>query len=293
MSRRGFTLVELLVVIAIIGILIALLLPAVQAAREAARRSQCVNNLKQLGLAFQNYHDTWGQFPLPGMIANQLGWTASVLAFIEQKPIYDQMDWRAGSYTMPDKIRHAAIMIPTYICPSAIQRQSEYSAEIWPNPGGDRVYTVHYYGVLGPYGTNPTTNQTYKCRNTSQAFGGECDQGILWQYSSRMADITDGTSNTVLLGEISWSQMTKYRAWVRGKFQDSRGTLYLLSKYLRFPINSKNESIWNGIAFGSHHPGGCQFVNADGSARFISETIDFGIYLALGSKDGAEALQAP
>jgi len=292
MKRKAFTLVELLVVIAIIGILIALLLPAVQAAREAARRSQCVNNLRQLGLGFQNYHDVWGQFPLPGMIANQLGWTASVLAFIEQKPIYDQMDWNAGNYMDAGKIKHAANRIPPYMCPSANQDRTEYASEIWPNPGGQKVFTVHYYGILGPYGTNPTTNQTYKCRNTTEAFGGECDQGIMWQYSSRMADITDGTSNTLLLGEISWSQMTKYRAWTRGKFQDSRGTLYLLSKYLRFPINSKNESIWNGIAFGSFHPGGCQFVNADGSARFISETIDFGIYLALGSKDGGESLQS-
>lgn len=87
--------------------------------------------------------------------------------------------------------------------------------------------------------------------------------------------------------------MTKYRAWTRGKYNDSRGTLYLLSKYLRFPINSKNESIWNGIAFGSLHPGGCQFVRADGSASFLSETMDYGIYLALGSKDGGESVQTP
>lgn len=290
--RRGFTLVELLVVIAIIGILIGLLLPAVQAAREAARRSQCINNLKQLGLAFHNYHDTHGQFPLPGYIANNLGWTASILNFIEQKAIYDQMDWRAGSYSMPDKLRHAANRIPVYMCPSAIQVRTEAN-EIWPNPGGEKVYTVHYYGILGPYGTNPTTNQTYKCRNTTEGFGGECDQGIMWQYSSRMADVVDGTSNTLLLGEIAWSPMTKYRAWIRGKYADGRGTLYLLSKYIRFPINSKDETIWNGIAFGSFHPGGCQFVNADGSARFVSETIDYGIYLALSSKDGNESLQSP
>jgi len=121
MKRQAFTLVELLVVIAIIGILIALLLPAVQAAREAARRSQCVNNLRQLGLGFQNYHDVWGQFPLPGMIANQLGWTASILAFIEQKPIYDQMDWNAGNYMDAGKIKHAANRIPVYLCPSGDQ----------------------------------------------------------------------------------------------------------------------------------------------------------------------------
>lgn len=288
-SRKpAFTLVELLVVIAIIGILIALLLPAVQAAREAARRSQCVNNLKQLALAFHTYHDVYQIFPLPGMIANQLGWSSSILPFIEQKAIFDQMDWSAGSYTATNKIRHATVRIGVYLCPSGRTLVSQLSSEVWNNLP---CFTIHYYGVLGPMGTNPVNNQPYRCRNLTEQFGGECDQGILWQYSSRFADIVDGTSNTILLGELSWSPMTKYRAWIRGKFQDSRGTLYLLAKNLQFPLNSKNETVWNGIAFGSEHPGGANFALADGSVRFVSETIEWGTYLSLGSKDGAETIQ--
>lgn len=287
-SARGFTLVELLVVIAIIGILIALLLPAVQAAREAARRSQCTNNLKQLALAFHSYHDVYQIFPLPGMLANQLGWTSSILPFIEQKAIFDQMDWSAGPYTATNKIRHATVQISVYLCPSGRTLHSQYSSEVWNNRP---CFTVHYYGILGPNGTNPVTNQAYRCRNLTEQFGGECDQGILWQYSSRFADVVDGTSNTFLLAELSWSPMTKYRAWIRGKYNDSRGTLYLLAKNVQYPLNSKNENVWNAIAFGSEHPGGANFALGDGSVRFISNTIDWGTYLSLSSKDGQEAVQ--
>ncbi len=289
--QRGFTLVELLVVIAIIGILIALLLPAVQAAREAARRSQCTNNLKQLALAFHNYHDVYQIFPLPGMLANHLGWTSSILAFIEQKSIFDEIDWRAvPDYTtfVNRNMRHSTVKIGPYLCPSGRTMQTQFSAENYNNV---LAFTIHYYGILGPMGTNPINNQPYRCRNLTQTFGGECDQGILWQFSSRFADIVDGTSNTFLLAELSWSPMTKYRAWIRGKFQDSRGVLYLLSKNVQFPLNSRNETIWNGIAFGSEHPGGANFALADGSVRFVSETIDWGTYLSIASKDGSETLQ--
>lgn len=175
------------------------------------------------------------------------------------------------------------------MCPSA-DGQDETSKATAENFNGQRCYTIHYYGILGPLGTNATTNQPYTCDNLSQTFGGECRQGIMWQYSSRMADVLDGTSNTYLLGEISWEGMTKYRMWPRGKFSDSRGTLYLVAKNIEFPLNSKNETKWNMIAFGSNHPGGAQFALADGSVRFVSETIDFAIYLAGASRNGHEPI---
>ncbi len=293
MNRKrssGFTLVELLVVIAIIGVLVALLLPAIQAAREAARRSQCASNLKQLGIAFHNYHDVNGQFPLPGMIANELGWTSSILPQIEQSAIADEMNYNAGSYSHASKLQFAASRIDTYICPSAAgeDRKTKYANEDWPDGSGKLVWTVHYYGVLGPRGTNVSDNTAYKCVNLTQAFGGECQQGVLWQWGSRMADITDGTAFTYLLGEISWKNMPYFRAWIRGKYGDNRGTLYLLSKNLQYPINSRDSSLWNAVAFGSQHPGGCQFTMADASTRFVADSIDFDIYLATGSRDGAE-----
>jgi len=277
------------VLIAIIGILIALLLPAVQAAREAARRSQCSNNLKQLALGLHVYHDTYKIFPLPGMLANQLGWNVSILPQIEQTTIAQQMNYNAGSWNMPIKLQLGAVKIQTFLCPSAFasDERSKNSQEAWQN---QLCYTIHYYGILGPLGTNPQTNQPFDCANLTEQFGGECRQGVMWQYSSRMADVIDGTSNTYLLGEISWRDMTKYRMWPRGKFQDSRGTLYLVAKNIEFPINSNNETKWNMIAFGSNHPGGAKFAMCDASVRFVSQTIDFGIYLATASRNGSEVV---
>lgn len=287
-NRRGFTLVELLVVIAIIGVLVALLLPAVQAAREAARRIQCTNNLKQLGLGMHNYHDIHGQFPLPGMIASHLGWNASILPQIEQQPLYDRIDFNQASMAQFNSRNQPLTTnkITAYLCPSSSSETSLSPTTV----GGQRVYTMHYYGILGPYGTNPTTGQAYRCVNMTQAFGGECQQGILWQWGSKMRDINDGTSNTYLLGEISWIEMDKWRPWLRAKYGDNRGTLYLISKNIEFPINSDNGAKWNAISFGSEHPGGAQFAMADGSCRFVSETIDWAVYLATASRDGREPI---
>jgi hypothetical protein len=110
----------------------------------------------------------------------------------------------------------------------------------------------------------------------------------MWQYASNMRDILDGTSNTYLLGEMSWKDMPYYRAWIRGKFGDTRGTLYLLAKNLQFPLNSKDTTTWNNVALGSMHPGGAMFTMSDGSTRFVADTINFDVYLATGSKDGGE-----
>ena len=288
MSRKAFTLVELLVVIAIIGILVALLLPAIQAARESAQRTKCASNLKQLGLGMHSYHDTWKQFPLPGMIANELGWTVSILPQIEQQAIADRMDYNAGSINAASKMEHASNRIKTFLCPSGTDLKTKFAGEVWPAGSSELVWTAHYYGILGPNGRNPATSLLYRCVNMTEAFGGECQQGVMWQYASNLRDVLDGTSNTYLLGEISWKDMPYYRAWIRGKFGDSRGTLYLLSKILEFPLNSKDTTYWNRVAFGSMHPGGAMFTMADGSTRFVSDSINFNVYLATGSKDGNE-----
>jgi prepilin-type processing-associated H-X9-DG protein len=108
------------------------------------------------------------------------------------------------------------------------------------------------------------------------------------QNGCRIRDITDGTSNTFLLGEISWTSMPYYRAWIRGKYQDDRGMMYVFSKNVNYPINSRNQDYWNRVAFGSLHPGGAMFAMADGSAHFISQTVDFAVYLSTASRDGGE-----
>ncbi|MEM2002131.1 MAG: DUF1559 domain-containing protein [Candidatus Methanomethylicaceae archaeon] len=296
----GFTLVELLVVIAIIGILISLLLPAVQAAREAARRSQCVNNLKQITLGAHSYHDTFGHFPWPGMIANWLGWTASILPYIEQKTLYDQINWHrsdpANRAPWRDpaggKAAIALNRVSVYLCPSGRVIQSLGSWEYVS--GSQRPYTLHYYGILGPKGTNPTLGQSYRCTTRSgETTGGQCEQGILWDWSSRIADVPDGTSNTFLFAELSWGDMRYYRSWIYCEEYSSPNDWYMCAKNIAHPLNSRIDSTWNDIAFGSDHPSGANFSLADGSVRFISDTIDFDLYRALSSRDGREPVTIP
>ncbi|MCY2996017.1 MAG: DUF1559 domain-containing protein [Planctomycetota bacterium] len=290
--HRGFTLVELLVVIAIIGILVALLLPAIQAAREAARRAQCANNLRQIGTALTTYHDTWRQFPLPGMIGNELAWTVSILQQMEQQGIAEQMNYNTGTINAAAKMQFGVARIDSYFCPSGVgpDTKSKAASEEYPAGSGNIAFTAHYYGILGPLGTNAATGGTYRCVNLTETFGGECQQGIMWQWGSKLSDVLDGTSTTFLAGEISWKDMPYSRAWIRGKFGDARGTLYLLAKNLEFPLGSKNSTKWNSVAFGSNHPGGGQFVMADASTRFVSDVIDFAVYQATGSRDGSEPL---
>jgi len=289
--RRGFTLVELLVVIAIIGVLIALLLPAVQQAREAARRMQCSNNLKQTALAMHTYHDIHGQFPLPGMKANHLGWSVSILAQLEQSAIADGMDYTDGEHHDVGRRKYGPVRIDAYLCPSA-PASEVYSPREDEQYNGEDSYAIHYFGMLGPLGTNPQSGSAYDCIDTSSTFGGECTEGIFWQWGSKMRDVTDGLSNTYLLGENSWKDMPYRRYWIRGKYEDSsRGTLYLISKNVQNPINSGVDDKWNSVAFGSMHPGGAMFSRGDGSVTFVAETVDFDTYLAGASKAGGEVLR--
>ena len=187
-------------------------------------------------------------------------------------------------------MEYGASRIGTYLCPSAsgTDTKTKFAGEEWPAGSGQLAWTAHYYGILGPRGTNSATDAAYKCVNLAEAFGGECQQGVMWQYASNLRDILDGTSNTYLLGEMSWKDMPYYRAWIRGKFGDTRGTLYLLAKNLQYPLNSKDTTLWNGVAFGSMHPGGAMFTMSDASTRFVADSINFDVYLASGSKDGNE-----
>lgn len=309
--HRGFTLVELLVVITIIGILIALLLPAVQAAREAARRAQCTNNLKQLSLGLLNYESTYGTLPPPGINTNQAPWLVLVLPFIEQKPLYDQFGFKQGYYADADKLRITVTPVPSIHCPSSssdVDRRSP--TETYNNI---RCFTSHYYGVLGPYGTNtyvtpnraynylpppPAALQQFGPWSTDGTMGGNVKVGATYYPSSvAIADILDGTSNSLLLGEVAWAGFSMYRAFNRGYYYEDpasgRGTLLLLARTVRYPINLRSTTTWNDSPFGSNHPGGSQFAMSDGSARFISETIDMNLYMALASRNGRESASQP
>lgn len=306
MKRRAFTLVELLVVIAIIGILIALLLPAVQAAREAARRSQCSNNLKQLGLGMHNYHDTFKTFPsgyIAGVGANpwdagnqsSWGWGSLILSFVEQAPLADRL--KPGSCRLSDALtaggpldRVADLQTPisAFRCPSDMAKAT--------NVGG--------YGLLPNTGAVyvPTATSNYMGNNTSHKWhsGGRLQgydtsqsgqwggltaanepDGLFWRASGvQMRDIVDGTSNTICVGERAWEVAGPNNTAVRCNAGVVHGT-HTSNEQLSIRTNLAGGSVAinapNGdcqYGFSSAHPGGFQAVLCDGSVRFISETID-------------------
>ncbi|MCC7473763.1 MAG: DUF1559 domain-containing protein [Pirellulales bacterium] len=318
---HAFTLVELLVVIAIIGILVALLLPAIQAAREAARRTQCVNNLKQLALGCHMYADKTGTFPPGGKISNQLAWRVFILPYIEESALYDEMQslnaFKDGSVhlgpnndgeSQPTGQVHkglyfsAKYRIGLFLCPSA----QEYERSVKGSStltDGTQCYVSHYAGVAGPvtapggitYHENPLFPKA-----TPPKRGGASDHGLLvYEYEVKLSRATDGLSKTFLVGELvdldktidSWDG----DAWVRGvgigyTARDFMGAC----RNLRYAINSlKPVNEGNNAPFASLHPGGTHFSFGDGSATFITENIDFPVYQAFGSRDMGEVVSLP
>lgn len=211
---RGFTLIELLVVIAIIAVLIALLLPAVQQAREAARRSQCKNNMKQIGLAFHNYHDTLTVFPM-GVAWNDMpNWRIALLPYLDQAPLYNALPginlgrgfWSHSPGTAPtigygsgnDALR--GLLINVYQCPSSSLPPFSGAALAWYG------MQVDYVGVMGTYPDplNRTTGQVGCAGVIGCSADNPCNQGLLPPFASkRIRDCTDGVSNTILVAEQS------------------------------------------------------------------------------------------
>ncbi len=280
-QKSAFTLVELLVVITIIGILIALLLPAVQAAREAARRLQCANNLKQMGLALHNYHQALGSFPagaawLDASSCKGVGWHVSLLPYLEQQSFFDQLD----PTVPPDKGDNAAKgeqIFDVFTCPSAGREQRDVN----PTPYDWKL--TNYSGVMGAGRISKVALENSSC-------GDYCTDGTLFPFSGvRIADIRDGSSHTMIVGERTY----QLRLWTKGGYYKSSPTSQVCieaSKNVRWPINSDPEvacywdcpggrtCMFNDLFFGSRHPGGAQFAFADGSVHFIEETINFTIY---------------
>ena len=297
-GSRGFTLVELLVVIAIIGILIALLLPAVQAAREAARRSQCSNNLKQLALAIHNYHDTHNALPPAGLASNDLSWRCLILPFIEQSALYDRFNFNEGAFGAgtnnegPNKLVHGLNRIEQFLCPSTEHEQATAGSSTLAD--GRKTYVSHYYGVTGPVGINPATGVAYNVVGPTN-YGAFATEGVmsLNNHLKRVAmmHIKDGTSNTFLLGELSVFNYVggsqsggDGSCWVRGSNYPTLSAL-AGAKNIEYGINMPSVSPkYNSICFGSEHPGGCHFAMCDGSVQFVSETIDMAVYKATASR---------
>lgn len=347
-SCRGFTLVELLVVIAIIGVLIALLLPAVQQAREAARRMECTNNLKQLGLSLHNRHDTYGKLPPLGNQAidgdwggNRVyAWTIYILPYIEQTALYDNIQVRAKSSSLPSPWATTAtdtwiqqnweVDIAGFTCPS----------DAPPTNRNESPCILNYKGCVG---------DDYH-QNQFRPDQGRDNRGI-FQIDRKInfAGITDGLSNTVMVGEIAGSGgptdlrggvALNMQSWnpqacsarydvttkrltgdVRADYRPHTGRAWDGRPYFvgfATMVGPNGPSChWGGVDGNEHmgtlsswHPGGGNVCMADGSVQFISQNIntgnqaadsqatpsgqsDYGVWGALGSRNGGEAASLP
>jgi len=292
LRMNGFTLVELLVVIAIIGILIALLLPAVQAARESARRAQCTNNLKQIALGLLNYHDVHKVFSYAaGDPSTIWGWSTMVLPFIEQDTLYDNIDFRfrynaSDGSTGTRNNEWMKTFVPTYQCPSA--------------PDNELVSCCR--GLPGPYDaaeTNYSAIATHRWSATNGEPGYYAKDwdgsGVMFEDSAvRIAHITDGTSHTLLVGECDHDHDDPIKQTADpAYFPDGEGyvgKLWAAENRITtgYGINSEPTILQAGVQ--SRHAGGANFAFADGHVTFLPEVIDQYILEALTTRDGGEII---
>ncbi|MEW4452410.1 DUF1559 domain-containing protein [Bremerella sp. JC817] len=271
-ARRGFTLVELLVVIAIIGVLIALLLPAVQQAREAARRSQCTNNLKQIGLAVHNFHDTFGELPPSRIKYEYLGWSAVILPFMEQTSLYDQIDLKVRYKDQTTVVQQASIS--GYVCPSRHSPGDQTTEVQAINVDNGAVWD--YASVCGPSGDNSIIRQVGREKGMIVVAKG--DQNA-YETQTNFASVTDGLSNTIMIGErhIHNDKLRNENTGHDGPILSgwayttmrAAGTDYPLAQHKRDNVGGVEH-----LVFGSFHPGIVNFVMGDASVQSIQVNID-------------------
>jgi prepilin-type N-terminal cleavage/methylation domain-containing protein/prepilin-type processing-associated H-X9-DG protein len=312
LSRKAFTLIELLVVVAIIGVLLGLLLPAVQKVRESAARASCENNLRQIGLALHDYHDANQSFPACPAYSPYAGvsWHCLILPYVEQENLAVQVDRTKTAYktqtslSLPNQPL-GGHRISVYLCPSAT---SEYSSNLGDSPDTkNKAYTTHYVGNAGPVGTNSATGTSYNVNTVSANQGGLAADGVLPFIPSvttsatpipaasgvRLTSVTDGTSNTLMVFEVSWSGLdaASYRSWVRGFAWDNDSTC---SKNVANAMNVQKYTTagtFNNISMGSNHTGGCNVLMTDGSVNFLSNNIDLNtVLLPMASRNGSEVV---
>jgi prepilin-type N-terminal cleavage/methylation domain-containing protein/prepilin-type processing-associated H-X9-DG protein len=288
--RRGFTLIELLVVIAIIAVLIALLLPAVQQAREAARRSQCINNLKQLGLALHNYHDTHNVFP-PGWIGVQSGgpdmegpsgfaWGVHILPYVDQGPLYNRINFNVSLLDSSNAIALQTVL-PVFRCPSDPSPDKWQIAEE-ANPS-NILATLPTANYVGGFGTEGAEDICIAAPFPAAQCVGD---GMFWHNSKvRMADVSDGTSNTIFLGEHrSDKTLDWHSTWVGLVPGGEEAT----ARFLAVSDHTPNHPALHIDDFSSWHTGGVHLLFGDGRVRFLTQSVDFGVFRAITTRAGGE-----
>jgi len=304
-ARKGFTLIELLVVIAIIAVLISLLLPAVQNARESARRTQCRNNLKQIGLALHNYHDAHGSFP-PGclaisyagvgygtpmsepsrtQVAGGWGWSVMVLPFLDHAPLYNSLNANGNNFPSSPTV-YTKQVLPVFLCPSDYTKDIVTSTAMGGDGANDGHAKSSYPAIFGSTTVNYINTATSPTR------------GMFWYNSAvRIRDAIDGASNTLMVTERVWdgkdSETRRGAIWA-GKCPGANVPLNAGNKYSTF-VRAQNHPDWlimglNNNSAMSRHQDGVFFVLGDGSVRFLSKHTDGATYQRLGQMADGEVI---
>ncbi len=263
---RGFTLVELLVVIAIVGVLVSLLLPAVQAAREAARRTQCQNNLRQIGLALHAYHGNHNELPIGCIdkrIANhnpngrQLSWAARLLPQMESNNLYQQIDFKSG-YDSAQNAVAGSTVVAAYLCPSTFRLADDRTGS-WmtvSSSGSPALAAMDYGGNYGAGFVFPSANGV-----------------LLYDRAIAFCEITDGTSRTIVVAEDTGRGRAWDGEWINGE--------NIFDQHNQLNTQQHNE-IW------SDHSGGAFALYCDGSVQFLHETIDAFVLRSNCTRNGEE-----
>lgn len=261
--RSGLTLIELLVVAAVIGLIVLLILPAIQSAREAARRTQCSDHLRQIGMGLEAHHTLHGAFPVGCLgkrrrgstAAVQLAWSAFLLPFVDQQLLWLRLSTERG-YDDPQNNWATSAVIPLYLCPSTTRMdpdRTRYRTR-------DGLGAIDYGGMFGSQTTSPVMNGT-----------------MIYERAIRIADIRDGTSKTILIAEDTGRGASTNGQWANGENIFDQGN--------QINLHRDNE-IW------SDHPSGAQILLADGSVQFLHQTIGAGALAALCTRAGEEPIGA-